>query len=500
MVYYTSCEFLLRLLLMTKIENIDQQEKDLDHGESLLAKLALEAELADYSPVKGCMVIRPYGFAMWEQVQSALDKMIKDTGHQNAYFPLFIPESFLQKEKEHVEGFAPECAVVTYGGGKELEEKLIVRPTSETIINYMFSKWIQSYRDLPLLLNQWANIVRWEMRTRLFLRTTEFLWQEGHTAHVTQEEAETEARKMLEVYKTLSEKFLAIPIIDGVKTESQRFAGAVTTYCIEGLMKDGKALQMGTSHYLGQNFAKAFDTKFQDQNGELQYVHQTSWGVSTRLIGAIIMTHNDEKGLKLPPNIAPTQIIVVPIYKEQTEKEIVLKKCKELEEALKSNFRIKTDERDQYSPGWKFNYWEMKGVPIRINIGPKDISKNVVEIVRRDTNEKLKNVPQEGLQQYLLKLSTEIQENLFRQACEFQNKNTYTVNNEKEFTEKIISGGFLIGFWCGKMTCEETLKQKTKATIRCIPFKSPVDQIQEEGYCIVCNQSAKQKVIFAKAY
>ena len=485
---------------MAKTENIEVQEKDLDQGESLLAKLALEAELADYSPVKGCMVIRPYGYALWEMIQSSLDKMIKDTGHENAYFPLFIPESFLKKEAEHVEGFAPECAVVTYAGGSELEERLVVRPTSETIINHMFSKWIQSYRDLPVLVNQWANIVRWEMRTRLFLRTTEFLWQEGHTAHATYEEAEAETRKMLQVYKTLSEEFLAIPVIDGIKTENQRFAGAVTTYCIEGLMKDGKSLQMGTSHYLGQNFAKAFDTKFQDQNGQLQHVHQTSWGVSTRLIGAIIMTHHDEKGLKLPPRIAPVQIIFVPIYKEQSEKEQVLKKCKDLQEILRNDFRTKIDDRDQYSPGWKFNHWELKGVPIRINLGPKDIANGVVEIVRRDTNEKLKNIPQQDLKQYLLKLSTEIQENLFRQANEFLTKNSFIVSNEKEFTEKIAKGGYLICFWCGNEQCEENLKQKTKATIRCIPFKLPVDQNKEEGYCIVCNKTAKHKVIFAKAY
>lgn len=495
---------------MVKTENIEMQEKDLDQGESLLAKLALEAQLADYSPVKGCMVIRPYGYAIWEMVQSSLDKMIKETGHENAYFPLLIPESFLKKEAEHVEGFAPECAVVTYAGGSELEEKLVIRPTSETIINYMFSKWVQSYRDLPVLVNQWANIVRWEMRTRLFLRTTEFLWQEGHTAHATYEEAEVETKKMLQVYKTLSEEFLAIPVIDGIKTENQRFAGAVTTYCIEGLMRDGKSLQMGTSHYLGQNFAKAFDTKFQDQNGQLQYVHQTSWGVSTRLIGAIIMTHHDEKGLKLPPKIAPVQIIFVPIYKEQDEKEQVLKKCKELQEILRNDFRTKIDDRDQYSPGWKFNHWELKGVPIRINLGPKDIANNVVEIVRRDTNEKLRNIPQSNLKQYLLKLSTEIQENLFRQANEFLTKNTFIVSNEKEFIEKIAKGGYLICFWCGNEQCEENLKQKTKATIRCIPFKLPaakseprqgwVDQNKEEGYCIVCSKTAKQKVIFAKAY
>jgi prolyl-tRNA synthetase len=492
---------------MSKVENISEEKEVLDQGENLLSKLALEAELADYSPVKGCMVIRPYGYAAWEQVRDALDKMIKDTGHQNAYFPLFIPESFLKKEAEHVEGFAPECAVVTYGGGKELEEKLVVRPTSETIINYMFSKWVQSYRDLPLLLNQWANVVRWEMRTRLFLRTTEFLWQEGHTCHATKEEAEEETIKMLGVYKKLSEEYLAIPIVDGLKTESQRFAGAVTTYCIEGLMKDGKALQMGTSHYLGQNFAKAFETKFQDQNGELQFVHQTSWGVSTRLIGALIMTHHDEKGLKFPPRIAPIQIVIVPIYKTDVEKEMVLKKCKELEESLKENFRIKIDDRDQYSPGWKFNHWEFKGVPIRLNLGPKDISNNVVEIVRRDTLEKLRGIPQEGLLQYLIKLSTEIQENLFRQANDFKNKNTEFVASEKEFIEKITTTpGFLVSFWCGSSSCEDHIKEKTKATIRCIPFNTPdcqnipVDQMKKEGYCIVCNKDAKQKVIFAKAY
>lgn len=487
---------------MSKVQNKEnlEQEKDLDPGESLISKLALEAELADYAPVKGCMIIRPYGYALWEQIQSALDKMIKDTGHQNAYFPLFIPESFLKKEAEHVEGFAPECAVVTFAGGKELEEKLVVRPTSETIINHMFSKWIQSYRDLPLLLNQWANIVRWEMRTRLFLRTTEFLWQEGHTAHATGEEAIQETEKMLRVYKTLSEDFLAVPVVDGIKTENQRFAGAVKTYCIEGLMNDGKSLQMGTSHYLGQNFAKAFETKFQDQNGQLQYVHQTSWGVSTRLIGAVILTHSDEKGLKLPPKIAPIQIVIVPIYKEAAEKETVLKKCKELESKFKDSFRIKIDDRDQYSPGWKFNHWELKGVPIRLNIGPKDIVNNVVEVFRRDTNEKIKNVPQEGLEQFLTKLSTEIQENLFRQASEFLKKNTFLVKDENEFIEKIAKGGYLICFWCENEMCEESLKQKTKATIRCIPFKLPVDQIEEEGYCIVCNKKSNQKVIFAKAY
>lgn len=482
---------------MTKIE---QKEQSLDKGENLIAKLSADAELADYSPVKGCMVIKPYGYAIWEQIQSKLDKMIKDTGHENAYFPLFIPESFLKKEAEHVEGFAPECAVVTIAGGKELEEKIVVRPTSETIINFMFSKWIKSYRDLPLLINQWANVVRWEMRTRLFLRTTEFLWQEGHTAHATYDEAEEETLKMLNVYKSFSENTLAIPVIDGIKTDNQRFAGADKTYCIEGLMKDGKSLQMGTSHNLSQNFAKAFDIQFQSKDGKLEHAYQTSWGVSTRLIGALIMTHHDEKGLKLPPEIAPYQIVIVPIYKEEADKEKVLKKANELTNKLKEKFRVKFDNRDQYTPGWKFNHWEIKGVPIRINIGPKDIENNVVEIYRRDTNEKFKNTPQENLEQYLIDLSTEIQKNLFRQAKDFLVKNTCFVKSKEEFLEKIKAGGYLVCFWEGTEKDEEALQEKTKANIRCIPFNLPVDEIEEEGYCIVCNKKTKQKAVFAKAY
>lgn len=471
-----------------------------DKGENLLADLALKADLADYSPVKGCMVIKPYGYALWEQIQKTLDKMIKDTGHENAYFPLFIPESFLTKEAEHVEGFAPECAVITHAGGKDLEEKLVVRPTSETIINHMFSKWINSYRDLPILINQWANVVRWEMRTRLFLRTTEFLWQEGHTAHETEKEAVEETLKMLGVYKTLSEKHLAIPVVDGIKTENQKFAGAVTTYCIEGLMRDGKSLQMGTSHFLGQNFAKAFETKYQDKNSEMQYVYQTSWGVSTRLIGAVVMTHHDEKGLKLPPEIAPYQIVIVPIYKEEGQRESVISKCNELKDELKDIFRIKIDDREQYTPGYKFNEWEMKGVPIRINIGPKDIENDVVEIVRRDTCEKLRNIPQKGLKEYVKNLSSEIQENLFRQAQEFITKNTSFVKTKEELLEKINSGGYGICFWEGTEDDEGSIQEKTKANIRCIPFNLPVDDIPEEGYCIVCNKKTKQKAIFAKAY
>ena len=352
----------------------------------------LQSELADYSPVKGCMVISPYGYRLWENIQRALDQMIKDTGHQNAYFPLFIPESFLKKEKEHVEGFAPECAVVTHGGGKQLEEPLIVRPTSETIINYMFAKWVQSWRDLPILINQWANVVRWEMRTRLFLRTTEFLWQEGHTAHATAEEAEQEARKMLDVYKTLAEQWLALPVLTGEKTEQERFAGATRTFCIEAMMRDGKALQAGTSHCLGQNFAKAFDTKYQTADGGLEYVWQTSWGVSTRLIGALIMGHGDEKGLILPPKLAPIQVVIVPIYKKEEEKLAVTERCRELCELLKPVCRVHFDDRENYTPGWKFNHWEQKGVPVRLNVGPRDVASNVVEIARRDTGEKMRNV------------------------------------------------------------------------------------------------------------
>src|SRR5262249_20488736 len=346
----------------------------------------LQTELAEYSPVKGCMVIRPYGYALWENIQRALDQMIKDTGHQNAYCPMFIPESFLKKEEEHVEGFAPECAVVTHGGGKELEEPLIVRPTSETIINHMFAKWVQSWRDLPILINQWANVVRWEMRTRLFLRTTEFLWQEGHTAHATAEEAEEEARKMLGVYKDLAENWLALPVLTGEKTEKERFAGAVRTYCIEAMMRDGKALQAGTSHFLGQNFAKAFEIQFQDKDGNLEYAWQTSWGVSTRLVGAIVLGHGDDKGLILPPKVAAIQFGIVPIYKTDDERGLVSEHAARLARELsEAGFRVHFDDRDNYTPGFKFNHWEQKGVPIRINIGPKDIANEVVEIARRDT-------------------------------------------------------------------------------------------------------------------
>lgn len=457
----------------------------------------LQSELADYSPVKGCMVIRPYGYSLWENLQRALDKMIKDTGHQNAYFPMLIPESFMTKEKEHVEGFAPECAVVTHGGGKKLEEPLFVRPTSETIINYMFAKWVQSWRDLPILINQWANVVRWEMRTRLFLRTTEFLWQEGHTAHATSDEAEQEARKMLDVYKDLAENWLALPVLTGEKTENERFAGAVRTYCIEALMRDGKALQAGTSHFLGQNFAKAFDIKFQSAEGGLEHAWQTSWGVSTRLIGAIIMGHGDEKGLVLPPKLAPVQVVIVPIYKTDEEKASVFEHCRKLFAELKDHVRVHLDDRDNYTPGWKFNHWEQKGVPVRLNIGPRDVANNVVEIARRDTGEKMRGVAQAGLAEELSKLLVTIQKNIFDKALAFRNDNTHQASDYNQFKTLLDDrGGFIDAHWCGKSDCEGKIKEETKATIRCMPF----DRKSATGQCIRCGEKSDKQVIFARAY
>lgn len=456
----------------------------------------IQSELADYAPVKGCMIIRPYGYALWENIQSALDKMIKDTGHQNAYFPLFIPESFLNKEKEHVEGFAPECAVVTHGGGKKLEEPLIVRPTSETIINYMFAKWVQSWRDLPLLINQWCNVVRWEMRTRLFLRTSEFLWQEGHTAHATAIEAEEEARKMLEVYRTLSEDYLALPVLTGEKTERERFAGAVRTYCIEAYMQDGRALQAGTSHFLGQNFAKAFDIKFQNAEGTLEYAWQTSWGVSTRLVGAIVLGHGDAKGLILPPKLAPIQVVIVPIYKTDEEKEAVLKRCQEIMQQLHASMRVHLDGRDNLTPGFKFNHWELRGVPIRLNIGPKDIANNVVEIARRDTGEKIRNVSQAGLVNELDGLLAAIQQNMFKRALELRQKNTFKAKDYEEFKKLLTDRNcFVETYWAGTTDDEAKVKEETKATIRVIPF----DQT-ETGVCMYTGKPNGKRVVFARAY
>jgi prolyl-tRNA synthetase len=457
----------------------------------------LQSELADYSPVKGCMVIRPYGYALWEQIQKALDQMIKDTGHSNAYFPMFIPESFMTKEKEHVEGFAPECAVVTHGGGKKLEEPLIVRPTSETIINYMFAKWVQSWRDLPLLINQWANVVRWEMRTRLFLRTTEFLWQEGHTAHATEQEAEEEAQRMLGVYKDFAENWMALPVLTGEKTENERFAGAVRTYCIEALMRDAKALQAGTSHFLGQNFAKAFEIKFQSAEGGLEFAWQTSWGVSTRLVGAIILGHGDEKGLILPPKLAPIQVVIVPIYKTDEDKATVFERCQQIHDLLKPSVRVHFDKREQHTPGWKFNHWEQKGVPIRLNVGPKDVAGNVVEVARRDTGEKIRGVAMSGLENEVAGLLTAVQKNIFERAVAFRKENTRQLTEYGEFKSTMEEKyGFVEANWCGASSCEASIKEETKATIRVIPF----DWQPQDGKCIRCGGASTKRVVFAKAY
>lgn len=457
-----------------------------------------QSELADYSPVKGCMVIRPYGYALWENIQKPLDQMIKDTGHQNAYFPLFIPESFLQKEKEHVEGFAPECAVVTHGGGKKLEEPLIVRPTSETIINYMFAKWVQSWRDLPLLINQWANVVRWEMRTRLFLRTTEFLWQEGHTAHASEKEAEEEAAKMLEVYRDLAENWLALPVITGQKTDNERFRGAVRTYCIEAMMRDGKALQAGTSHYLGQNFARAFNIQFQNAGGELEYAYQTSWGVSTRLVGAVVMGHGDEKGLVLPPKIAPVQVVIVPIYKKEEDKAQVMERCRQIQAELKTSVRAHLDDRDQYTPGFKFNHWEQKGVPLRLNIGPKDVEKNVVEIVRRDTGEKMRDINRNGISATVEDLLKKIQQNIFDRALEHRKANTVSASNYEEFKALLKEKNcFIEAYFAGSNEDELKIKEETKATVRAIPFDG---QSEAGGTCFYTGKAATKKVVFAIAY
>lgn len=482
---------------IVSIEDEDGDQEDKSDRSKWYTDTILQSELADYAPVKGCMIIRPYGYALWEHIQGALDRMIKDTGHQNAYFPLLIPESFMNKEKEHVEGFAPECAVVTHGGGKKLEEPLIVRPTSETIINFMFAKWVQSWRDLPILINQWANVVRWEMRTRLFLRTLEFLWQEGHTAHATADEAEEEAKKMLDVYRTLAEEWLALPVLTGEKTERERFAGAVRTYCIEALMRDGKALQAGTSHFLGQNFAKAFDIKFQSAEGGLEYAWQTSWGVSTRLVGALVLGHGDEKGLILPPKVAPIQVVIVPIYKSDAEKSTVLDKCNQIAEALKPVARVHIDARDNYTPGFKFNHWEQKGVPVRLNIGPKDVANNVVEIARRDTGEKMRGVSQTGLSDEIATLLTTIQKNIYDRALEFRKANTTSANDYAEF-QKVLAekSGFIEVYWDGSSNDEAKIKEQTKATIRCIPFA----QNHEEGKCMYTGNPTSRKVIFAKAY
>jgi prolyl-tRNA synthetase len=473
--------------------------------------LVLKGGLADYSAVRGCMVIKPYGFTLWENMRDQLDRMFKETGHVNAYFPLFIPKSFLSKEAAHVEGFAKECAVVTHyrlkndpnGGGvvvdpeAKLEEELIVRPTSETIIWNTYKDWIQSYRDLPLLINQWANVVRWEMRTRLFLRTAEFLWQEGHTAHATREEAVEETEKMLDVYASFVEEFMAVPVIKGVKTASERFAGAEDTYCIEALMQDGKALQAGTSHFLGQNFAKAFDVKFLTKENKLEYVWATSWGVSTRLIGALVMAHSDDQGLILPPKIAPLQVVIVPIYKGEEQKAMIGEKVTILLKELKAlGISAKYDDNDNNRPGWKFAEYELKGVPVRIALGARDLENKVAEVARRDTKEK-QSLPLENLAEQVKNLLDEIQAAMFNKAKTYRDSHITEVNEWADF-ERLLDekGGFLSAHWDGTAETEEAIKDKTKATIRCIPLGNK----QEAGSCILTGKPSTQRVLFARAY
>jgi prolyl-tRNA synthetase len=454
------------------------------------------ARLADYSPVKGCMVIRPNGYSLWEKMQSCLDKMFKETGHENAYFPLLIPESFLEKEAEHVEGFAPECAVVTHGGGKKLEEPLVIRPTSETIIWAMFKKWIMSYRDLPLLINQWCNVLRWEMRTRLFLRTTEFLWQEGHTAHATAEEAEEETLRMLNVYQTFAQDYAAIPVLSGRKSDREKFAGALHTYTIEALMQDGKALQAGTSHNLGQNFAKAFDVTFQDQQGKQQLVYATSWGMSTRMIGALVMTHGDDQGLVLPPRLAPLQVVFIPIFKGKEGHGEVLGYIEKIAAPLDGEISYRLDAREEYTPGWKFNEWERAGVPIRIEAGPRDLQRGEVLAVRRDTGEKI-NLPKDSVKEKVRELLDDIQASLYSRALRFREENTTKVDDYLTFKEVASGqGGFIHALWCGDPECEDQIKQETMATIRCIPLESEVDN----GACVRCGKKSEESVYFAKAY
>ncbi len=471
------------------------------NSESILADIAINAELADYSPVKGCMVIRPHGYAIWESIQKTLDKMIKDTGHENAYFPLLVPESFLQKEAEHVEGFAPECAVVTQAGGKELTERYVIRPTSETIINHMFSKWVSSYRDLPLKLNQWANVMRWEMRTRLFLRTSEFLWQEGHTCHANHEEAKEEVMQMINVYKDLLENYLAVPVHIGEKTDSEKFAGALDTFTIEALMRDGKALQAGTSHDLGQNFAKAFDTTFTSSENKLEHVWQTSWGVSTRLIGAIIMGHHDEVGLILPPKVSPYQVIIIPILKKNMDNSVVLDKSYEIKSDLeKLGISVKIDARDQISQGIKFNEYEQKGIPIRLVVGSRDLENNQVEIHRRDIRSKEKGIALEGLGKFIKNLLDEIQNNLFQRATNFRQENTKNVKNLDELAELLNSGGgFARSKWNGDTELEKILKEKFSASIRCLPLKK---ELSDDYPCILSGtiSSENKEILIAKAY
>ena len=475
-------------------------------------EIVAKADLAEHSAVRGCMVIKPYGYAIWEKMQAQLDKMFKETGHVNAYFPLFVPKSLFEAEEKNAEGFAKECAVVTHYRLKtdpndktklivdpeaKLEEELIVRPTSEAVIWNTYKGWIQSYRDLPILVNQWANVVRWEMRTRLFLRTAEFLWQEGHTAHATKEEALAESRTMLDVYSEFAEKYMAMPVVKGIKTESERFAGAEETFCIEAMMQDGKALQAGTSHFLGQNFAKAFDVKFANKEGKLDHVWATSWGVSTRLIGGLIMTHSDDNGLVLPPNLAPIQVVIVPIYRNEEQLEAISAQVNELTKALrKKGISVKYDDRDTHKPGFKFNEYELKGVPVRVAVGPKDLESGTYEIARRDTLTK-EVVAKEGVEQYIADLLETIQTDLFNKAIDYRATHTTEVNDFEEFKEILnTKGGFVSAHWDGTAETEEKIKDLTKATIRCIPL----DRIEEEGSCVFTGTKSAGRVLFAKAY
>jgi prolyl-tRNA synthetase len=499
------------ILLISKTDMAKELTPRAENYSQWYNDLVIKADLAEYSSVRGCMVIKPYGFAIWEKIQSVLDKMFKDTGHSNAYFPMLIPKSFFSREASHVEGFAKECAVVTHyrlKTGKDssevvvdedarLEEELIIRPTSETIIWNSYKNWIRSYRDLPLLINQWANIVRWEMRTRLFLRTAEFLWQEGHTAHATKQEAIDETRLIINLYADFAEKWIGVPVIKGHKTESERFAGALDTLAIEAMMQDGKALQSGTSHFLGQNFARAFDVQFTDRNGKLDYVWATSWGVSTRLMGALIMAHSDDNGLVLPPRLAPLQVVIVPIYKKQAELKLISEQARNIESTLKEHgISVKYDDRDTHKPGWKFSEYELKGVPVRLAIGPRDIKDNTVEVARRDTLEKMV-VGRDQLIDKVSSLLEEIQENIYAKALKFRTENTHIINSYDEFRELMDNqGGFVMAHWDGTAETETRIKEDTKATIRCIPL----DAEQEQGKCMVSGRPSSRRVLIARAY
>jgi prolyl-tRNA synthetase len=473
-------------------ERITPREKDFADWYS---DLIIHSELADYSPVRGCMVLRPDGYALWEVVQNDLNKRFKATGHRNAYFPLFIPESFIKKEKDHVEGFAPQLAVVTHGGGKELEEPLIVRPTSETIINSMYSKWVKSYRDLPVLINQWANVVRWEMRTKPFLRTTEFLWQEGHTCHETDVEAKKETYKMLDVYRSFLQEIFAIPGICGEKTPSEKFAGAMQTFCIELMMQDKKALQGCTSHYFGTKFAEAFNIQYQSRAGKLEYVHQTSWGMTTRIIGALIMIHGDDQGLVLPPNAAPYPIVIIPITQKNKDNTQVLDVARKMKENLSKKYSVLLDDREEHSAGYKYNEWELKGIPLRIEIGPRDLAENKCVVARRD---RVKTPVQlDQVEAQIPKMLSDFQAALYEKASTFMKSNIHIENDYKKFQERLEGeAGFYQMHWCGKDACEARVKEDTKATIRCVPF----EQIKESGKCIACGGPSGGRVIFARSY